>query len=231
MLSPAIVFFSAALASASASASAPTLSNPFHDDGQANDRTPAADGDPANTLCRSRGKFLPAPVFALETCYLCYVYMPHTLFAGEGGADKWRGADGGVLLGHAVPALTDGQNMVGIWIANPRSIEGLFCLSPRGIIRSTPRSFNQSSRLKGRPATLGRRPSDRTATTLEKERLGNFFSQQRHFFHIRQLRTFLSKSAQRRQQLAASRPWKLSRQLPALEKRPTSTYGSPLRPP
>ncbi len=138
MLSPAIVFFSAALASASASASAPTLSNPFHDDGQANDRTPAADGDPANTLCRSRGKFLPAPVFALETCYLCYVYMPHTLFAGEGGADKWRGADGGVVLGHAVPALTDGQNMVGIWIANPRSIEGLFCLSPRGIIRSIP---------------------------------------------------------------------------------------------
>jgi hypothetical protein len=60
----------------------------------------------STALCRSRGgKLLAAEAFGLETCFLCYFYMPANQFVD---GRKWTRAN----VSFASPALTDGQQTV-----------------------------------------------------------------------------------------------------------------------
>ena len=46
-----------------------------------------AEEDASAYLCRSRGRFLSIKAFELETCAMCYKYMPGNQFVEEG---KWN---------------------------------------------------------------------------------------------------------------------------------------------
>eukprot|EP00095_Tigriopus_kingsejongensis_P004606 snap_masked-scaffold2114_size20529-processed-gene-0.1 protein:Tk04606 transcript:snap_masked-scaffold2114_size20529-processed-gene-0.1-mRNA-1 annotation:"calcitonin gene-related peptide type 1 receptor" len=67
-----------------------------------------------NGLCRSRGNMLSVEAFRLETCYLCYYYMPESQFVAESAHPKWNavGKPGHRVDGFPVPWLTNGQEMV-----------------------------------------------------------------------------------------------------------------------
>ena len=66
--------------------------------------------------CRSRGKFLPVTAFQLETCAMCYQYMPTNMF-NNGSKFKidrnWNHTIDGVI----VPWLTNSKDDVSIFLS------------------------------------------------------------------------------------------------------------------
>ena len=61
--------------------------------------------------CRSRGKLLEKSNFLLETCYLCYIYMPKIQFKPNA---KWRPSKHKPSTGYEVPWLTNGTKEVSL---------------------------------------------------------------------------------------------------------------------
>lgn len=66
----------------------------------------AEDEDTSGYLCRSRGRFMSIKAFELETCAMCYKYMPGNQFV-DGGKWNLAGFPNYFVEGYPVPRLVD----------------------------------------------------------------------------------------------------------------------------